>query len=80
MAHAETQDEMLQKTYQSCIGNDTDPNREAYCACVRDGMRHWSMDDFGEVAGQMAASPDATKTPPDKIAALAKECISKVLR
>ena len=71
-------DEALQKDYDNCMGGKTaeeEPEHAQYCDCVRDGMRKWSVDDYGAVATE-AKTSQAT---PDKIADLAKGCISQIL-
>ena len=77
-AYAEIPETMLDKDYQACLSNDTDPNRAAYCACIHDAMRGWDMDSYDETATE-AAKAGVAGSVPAKIEELAKECIAKVL-
>jgi hypothetical protein len=72
-------DFVLDKDYQSCMGNDTsDKERAAYCACVRDGMRTWDVSTYLEVAGQAVANAGKQGAAnPGKLEDLAKQCIEK---
>jgi len=75
-AHAEAIPEpYLQKEYDSCMGGDKDPQRAQYCECVRNGMRSWTVDQYGAVATEAKEG----KGTPDQVAALAKTCIAQVL-
>lgn len=79
VAHAELMpDEYLQKDYDNCMGGQTahtDPQRGQYCECVRNGMRQWTVDEYGAIATEAKD----TKGTPDQVAALAKTCISQAL-
>jgi len=78
-AHAEMMtDTLLQKDYDNCMGGSTadkDPQRAQYCACVREGMKKWTTDEYGAAATEAQQS----KVTPDQIANLAKTCIAEVL-
>jgi hypothetical protein len=79
-ARAEMPDYVLDHEYKNCVGGDEDPSRAAYCACVRDGMKHWDDSAYEELAMQMAAaSTNPNAPPPAKIEELAKQCISQVM-
>ena len=72
--------EALDKDYQNCVGTDTDPNRAAFCACVRDGMKNWDLDTYIQTATEAAAANSAGQSPGGKLNDLAKSCLSKTLR
>ncbi len=73
-AQAELPDYVLDKDYQSCIADGKDANRDAYCACVRQGMRGWSEQDYMDVA--QAAKAGLVS---DRLGVLAKQCMAKTL-
>ncbi len=72
----------LDKDYQNCMGGESaqkDPERSAYCNCIRDSMRGWSLDEYGALATQESKAANAQQTP-QKLEDLAKTCIAKVLK
>jgi hypothetical protein len=74
-AHAEQMpDNLLQKDYDNCMGGEKDPQREQYCECVRNGMRSWTVDEYGNVATE-AKNSSAT---PAAVEALAKSCLAQI--
>jgi hypothetical protein len=81
-ARAEIPDYILDHDYQNCIGDDADKDRAAYCACVRDGMRSWSLTAYMDAAEQEAAASagQSNGQPPGMIENLAKQCITQVIR
>lgn len=82
-AHAEAIPQYaLDKDYETCMGGSNpqqDPERAAYCNCVRDGMKSWDLDTYGAIASEQAKAANAQQIP-QKIAELAKGCIAKVLK
>lgn len=83
-AHAEAIPEYaLEKDFQNCMGGESpqkDPQRAEYCNCVRDGMRSWSLDEYGAIATQESKNGGSAQNAPAKLTDLAKACISKVLK
>jgi|GEM_PF-2202097 hypothetical protein len=80
-ARAELPDSVLARDYQNCIGNDNDPKRIAYCACVRDGMRSWSENDYLQMAVQLmtgTANPNGQSS--SKLVDLTKKCIAQAFK
>jgi hypothetical protein len=78
-AHAEIPDYVLDRDYQGCLGDDKDPDRATYCACVREGMKNWDLDTYVKTAMQAAASSGSANKVPGKLEELANSCISRVL-
>ena len=78
-ARAAIPDYALDRDYKNCVGDDNDPQRAAYCNCVRDGMRGWSENDYAQIASEQAANANTPGAIPSQIADLAKACIEKVL-
>jgi len=75
-------DYVLDKDYSSCMGGTdaaADAARDAYCNCVRDGMRSWDLESYANIALEQSKSANPQAAPP-KIEELAKECIAKVLK
>lgn len=83
VAHAEPVPEaMLDKDYASCMGGEDapkDPQRSAYCNCVRDGLRGWDLDAYKATAMQESKDAGTQQVPP-QLGELAKACIAKVLK
>lgn len=81
-AHAEPIPQyVLDHDYVSCMGGATpqkDPERAEYCACVRDGMKSWDLDTYGNVAMAQQKASNAQQVP-EKIEELAQSCIQKIL-
>jgi hypothetical protein len=76
-------DEYLQKDYENCMGGQSEqqvPDRAQYCVCVRDGLRQWTIDDYGAIATEAQQKQGQANAPvPVQVAALAKSCIDKIL-
>jgi hypothetical protein len=75
-------DEYLQKDYENCMGGETpqsSPERAQYCQCIRDGMRHWTVDQYGSAATQLAQSQGKGGSEPSSVLGLAKSCMQKAL-
>lgn len=73
--------DVLDHDYASCMGGtspEQDPQKAAYCNCIRDGMRSWDLDTYGELATQQSNAQNAQQVP-QKIQDLAQACIHKVL-
>lgn len=71
--------EVLDKDYKSCLGGENpEADRVAYCACVRDGMRGWDLDTYGNIAMEQSKAHNAQQVAP-QIDQLARTCIEKVL-
>ena len=80
-AWAAVPEDVLAREYQTCVGGDSDPARAVYCECVREGMRTWDDATFAGVAAQAAAASAPTvANAPEKLAALAQQCIARALR
>ena len=82
-ARAEIPDYILAHDYQNCMGDDfADKDRVAYCACVRDGMRGWSLATYMDAAEQEAAASTGQggSQIPGLIENIAKQCITQVIR
>jgi hypothetical protein len=79
-AYAQIPEELLTKDYQNCSGDGTDSQRNAYCACVRDGMRNWDLQTYIQTATEAAAaaSSGAASQMPGQLETLAKACIAKI--
>lgn len=70
-------DYALNKDYENCLGDQpNDHERQAYCHCVREGMRGWDLDTYGDIAMQQIKTGKA----PAQIEMLAKGCVDKVLK
>ncbi len=70
---------VLDHDYASCMGEVTaqqDPRRGAYCACVRDRMRRWDLDTYGNIAMEQLRSGNSQ--PPQKVRELAQECMAQI--
>ena len=81
-ARAEIPDYILDHDYENCMGGDTaDKDRAAYCACVRQGMKGWSLAAYLDAAEQEAAASTGQSNgqPPGMIENLAKQCITQVI-
>jgi hypothetical protein len=79
---AEVPDDMVNKDFASCMGNATpasDPERAQYCNCIRDGLRKWDLNAYGETALEQSKAGNAQQVPA-QLSALASECIHKVLK
>jgi len=80
-AYAELPDEILEKEYQNCMGNDTAADRAAYCACIRTGMKSWNMNDYVAISQQTSvAATTSGASMPARVEELARKCIAEVLR
>jgi hypothetical protein len=77
----ELPDYVLNKDYENCMaGDNANPQRAAYCNCVRDGMRGWAIGAYMEAATQAAANAgNQNAKAPGKIEELANQCIAKVM-
>jgi len=74
--------EALDKDFTACMGGedpDKDTQRRDYCLCVRDQMKNWTLDEYGEVAAAGAQTQDA-KQAPAQLKTIAKTCIDQVLK
>ncbi len=60
------------------MGGDNDPERAAYCNCIRDQMRGWDDATYEALAKQEAGAANGAPIP-DQITALAKACMARVL-
>jgi hypothetical protein len=82
-ARAELPDFVMDKDYENCMGGDTgNAPRATYCACVRDGMRGWDINDYMAMAQEAVAAQAAggdPASPPGKLGDLAKACIAKAM-
>jgi hypothetical protein len=79
---AELPDYVLDRDYQNCLGvGEVDPQRAEYCTCVRNAMRSWDIDTYGNVATQATTTANlgASAQPPAQLSDIAKACIAKVL-
>lgn len=71
-------DEDLQKDFDNCMGGEKaadQPERAHFCTCVRDGMKYWTVDDYGN----QAMEAKETQKAPEKLAELSKRCLSESL-
>lgn len=74
-------DYVLEKDYTSCMGGETpqqDPARQQYCLCIRDSMKNWTLDEYGQVATEGAKAHEAGQEPA-QLQDIAKQCIAKAL-
>jgi len=82
-AFAELPEVVLDSDYKNCVGNDAvpDPNRLAFCGCIRSGMQGWSEDTYMNAAQQAATASKsgANAQAPAQIEDLAKKCLAQVL-
>ncbi|MDR3448809.1 MAG: hypothetical protein P4M15_03510 [Alphaproteobacteria bacterium] len=67
---------ILDKDYNACIADGTDTARNTYCACVRDGMRNWGVDEYLAMVAEasQAATPDKVPVPA-RLMTLAQSCL-----
>lgn len=73
---------VLDRDYLSCMGGQNskqDPVRSTYCNCVRDGMRGWSLEEYGEIAQQQQKAYSAEQVPA-KIKDIAEACVKKMTK
>ncbi len=82
-AHAEPIPEFaLDKDFENCMGGETaqkNPQRAAYCNCVKNEMRNWDLETYGALATEQSKAGNAQQIP-KKIDDLAQGCIAKVLK
>lgn len=74
--------EVLDRDYKACLGGqtaETDPDRTAYCVCIRDGMGRWDLETYAGIAMEQSKARNAQQVAP-QIDQLARTCIEKVLR
>jgi hypothetical protein len=72
---------MLDKDFTSCMGGENpqqDTQRRDYCLCVRDSMKDWTLEEYGQTAMEESKAHSAAQEPA-KLQALAQACIAKVM-
>ncbi len=70
----------LDADFKNCAGDGKDPQRNAYCLCIRQGMSQWSSDTYAQAIGQArAANGNPASLTPGALTDLAKQCIAQVL-
>ncbi len=50
----------LDKDFTSCMGGEDpakDPPRRDYCNCIRDSMKGWTMEEYGQMAMEEIQGP-----------------------
>ena len=76
-------DYVLDKDYESCMGEDTpqsNPEHARYCECARSKMRSWDLETYGTAASEQAKNPTDTAKVSEKIGEIAKACLAEVLK
>jgi hypothetical protein len=71
----------LDKDFQNCMGGETvlqSPQRAQYCNCMRQGMKNWDLDTYGNVALEQSKARDAQQVPA-QIAEMARGCLANAL-
>jgi len=74
-------DYVLDKDFISCMGGENpeqDPQRREYCLCVRDSMKSWTLEEYGQTAEEETKAHTAAQEP-GRLQDIAKACIAKVL-
>ena len=72
-------DDILDKDYQACMGGTNEPQRAAYCTCIRTSMQNWDLDAYAEMSTNISRAGDSAQLPA-QLTQLAQECIAKTLR
>lgn len=82
LAHAEQVPAYaLEKDFENCMGHENpqkNPERAEYCDCVRNSMKDWSMEAYGQLAMEGAKAKNASEEPA-QLQEIAKACVTKVL-
>ena len=76
-------DSVFAKQYVSCMGgmsDQQDPQRAAYCGCIRDEMKKWDSATLNGVVTAQAQSGSTTQSASAKIDELAQTCIGRILK
>jgi hypothetical protein len=74
-------DYVLDKDFISCMGGENPEQniqRRDYCVCVRNGMKAWSMEQYGQMALAESKGITSAAQEPPLLQQLAQACIAKV--